>query len=130
MHTHSRVSCACPYALRAPTPALCDPCARGCGAGSTATARGAAASTPTNAPDSAGSEHGEAAATHTPKPPKHTRVQERTSTKASEVPLEQLVHIVPGPPPQEERVVCMCVCVCVAVSLPVFVVRMSYASCQ
>lgn len=111
MHTHSCVSCACPYALRAPTPALCDPCARGCWAGSTATAQGAAASTPTNAPDSAGSVHGEAAATHTPTPPKHTRVQQQTSTKASEVPLEQLVDIVPGPPPQEEQVVCMCVCV-------------------
>ena len=33
MHTHSRVSCACPYAQRAPTPALCDSRARGCGQG-------------------------------------------------------------------------------------------------
>lgn len=87
---------------------------------------------PMNAPDSAGSEHGEAAATRTPKPRKNTGVQEQTSKKASEVPLEQPVHIVPGPPPPEEQVVCMCVCMCacVAVSRPVFVLRVSYESCQ
>ena len=83
---------------------------------------------PMNAPDSAGSEHGEAAATRTPKPRKNTGVQEQTSKTASEVPLEQLVHIVPGPPPQEEQVVCMCACV--AASRPVFVLRVSYESCQ
>jgi len=75
------------------------------------------------APDSAGSEHGEAAATHTPESRKGTGVQEQTSKKAAEVPLEQLVRVVPGPPPQEEQVVCMCVCVCVCV----FVLPMSYA---
>jgi hypothetical protein len=83
---------------------------------------------PTNAPESAGSEHGEAAATHTPKPRKNTGVQEQTSKKESEVPLKQLVRIVPGPPPQEEQVVCMCACI--AASLSVFVLRVSYESCQ
>ena len=38
----------------------------------------------------------------TPKPPKNTGVQEQTPRRVSEVPLEQLAHIVPAPPPQEK----------------------------
>jgi hypothetical protein len=58
-----------------------------------------------NAPDSAGSEHGEAAATHTPKPPKHTRVQEQRSTKASGVPTAvDPQHISHTAPPQPASV--------------------------
>ena len=59
---------------------------------------------PMNAPECAGSEHGEAAATRTPKPRKNTGVQEQASKKASEVPLEQVVRM------------CVYVCVCRRVS--------------
>ena len=66
----------------------------------------------------------------TPKPPKNTGVQEQTPKRVSEVPLEQLAHIVPAPPPQEEQVVCMCVCVCVCVCVSLCLCLYSSCVCR